>query len=351
MINRQNYLDVRAYLRHCERGRQAAPNTVGRYRSSLRHLITWADASPLPQARRLDPPFPSYLLTARVDGQAKPLAPISIVKTLQLARQFLTFARAEWPHRYRALSRSWVETLQVPRQVRAESRLPVIQLYTLDEVQQIAAVAAETLREERGKVAACMLFLSGMRADALASLPIACVDLAARQISQLPERGVRTKNRKAALTYLLEIPALLDVVERWDSLVRATLPPSALWYATLTSDGMTPTATLVAHEGRNCLIDDDLHIICQRAGLPYKSAHKLRHGHVVHALKQAQNLTQLKSISQNVMHKSVTITDGVYGNLLTDDVKNTIARLGAETHTGDGLEAKIDELLKLLRRK
>lgn len=349
MIHRQNYLDVRDYLRHCYRGRQAAPNTVDRYRSSLRYLLAWADASPLPDARRLDPPFPSYLLTARVDGQPKSLAPISIVKPLQCARQFLTFARAEWPHRYRAISRSWVETLQPPRQVRAESRLPVIELYTLEEVQKLAAVATETLREERGKVAACMLFLSGMRADALASLPISCVDLAARQISQLPERGVRTKNRKAALTYLLEIPSLLAVVERWDQRIRAVLPPSALWYATLTSDGMTPTATLTAFEGRNCLVDDDLQIICRRAGLPYKSAHKLRHGHVVHALKQAQNVTQLKSISQNVMHKSVTITDGIYGNLLTDDVKNTIARLGL-SQAGDELEAKIDELLKLLKQ-
>lgn len=351
MINRQNYLDVRAYLHHCDRGRQSAPNTVQRYRSALRHLLTWADASPLPDARRRDPSFPSYLLTARIDGQAKSLAPISIVKTLQCARQFLAFARAEWPHRYRPLSLSWIETLQPPRQVRAESRLPVIELYTLPDVQKIAAVATETLREERGQVAACMLFLSGMRADALASLPITCVDLAARQISQLPARGVRTKNRKAALTYLLEIPALLAVVERWDQRVRAALPPSALWYATLTSDGMTPTATLVAHEGRNSLVDDDLRIICQRADLPYKSAHKLRHGHVVHALKQAHNIPELKAISQNAMHKSITMTDGTYGNLIHDDVKNTIARLGAETQTGDGLEAKIDELLHLLRQK
>ena len=57
----------------------------------------------------------------------------------------------------------------------------------------------------------------------------------------------------------------------------------------------------------------------------------------------------MKAISQNVMHESIVITDSIYGNLLTDDVKNTIARLGTETQTGDGLEAKIDELLQLIR--
>ncbi len=232
-------------------------------------------------------------------------------------------------------------------------RLPVRQFYSLADVLKIAAVATETLREARGQVAVAMLFLSGMRADALASLSVSCVDLAARQISQLPERGVRTKNRKAALTYLLDIPELLAVVARWDQRVRA-LPAAALWYATLTSDGMTLTATTHAFEGRNSVVEHDVRLICDRAGVPYLSPHKLRHGHVVHALRQAHNLEDLKAISQNVMHSSVTITDGTYGNLMGNDVQTIIARLGhAERgQTGDAnLETKLGELLELLRRR
>jgi len=102
-----------------------------------------------------------------------------------------------------------------------------------------------------------MLFLSGMRADALASIPISCVDLPNRRISQLPESGVRTKNRKAALTYLLEIPELLAVVERWNSRIQC-LPQGALWYTTVSSDGMTLTPTTIACEGRTGVIEDDV---------------------------------------------------------------------------------------------
>lgn len=351
MIHRQNWLDVRAYLHHIERVRQNEPETVKRARAHLRHLLEWADETPLPSARKIDPTYPSYLLTARSDGKNIPLAPASIVKGLATARQFFAFARSEWPLRYKSISESWIEMLQPPRRVRIESRVPVLQAYSLDDVQKIAAIATETLREERGKVAVCMLFLSGMRADALASLPISCLDLPARQVKQFPELGVRTKNSKAAITYLLEIPELLTVVEAWDRRVRAALPPSALWYSTLSTDGMTLTATTQAFEGRNSVVEHDVRLICQRAGVPYLSPHKFRHGHVIYALRQARNVAELKAISQNIMHKSIVVTDGVYGNLINNDVRETIARLGFQTGDEKSIEAKLDELLKLLQTR
>lgn len=347
MIHRQNYHDIRAYLKHIERVRQNDILTVKRARGHLRHLLEWADASPLPKARAVDPTFPAYLMTARADGKQKTLAPASVGKCLANARQFFTFARAEWPLRYKSISESWIEFLQPPRHLRAESRLPVRQFYTLDQVLQIARVSTETLRQERGKVAVCMLFLSGMRSDALASLPIACVDLAANAIHQLPEAGVRTKNHKAAITYLLQVPELLDVIHAWDQRVRR-LPVSALWYATLTSDGMALTGVDRAFEGRNNAIERDVRLICQRAGVPYLSPHKLRHGHVVYAIKLAQTMAQMKAISQNVMHSSLVITDKVYGNLMGDDVGEIITHLGHQT-SGDILQQRLQELLEILQ--
>lgn len=290
----------------------------------------------------IDPTFPAYLLTARADGREKTLAPASIIKCLTNTRQFFTFAHGEWAHRYKATSQSWIDLLQPPRHIRADSRLPIRQYWSLADALKIASVSTATLREERGKVAVCMLFLSGMRADALASLPIACVDIANNQIMQLPEMGVRTKNRKAALTYLLNIPELMEIVNAWDQRVRA-LPPASLWYTTLARDGMTITATAQAYIGRKDSIEEDLRLICARAGVPYLSPHKLRHGHVVYAIKQARNMADLKAISQNVMHASVTITDQVYGKLLNDDVRDVIASLGARNSAEDRTE-----LLRLL---
>jgi integrase len=347
MINRQNWLDVRAYVHYIERVRQNAPESVDRNRRHLRHVLEWADETLLARARSLDPTLPAYLLTARADGQDIPLAPASISKCLSVARQFFGWARLEWPRRYRTISPSWIELLQPPRGARLESRLQVHQFYTLEDVQKIATVSVETLRQERAQVAVCMLFLSGMRADALASLPISCVDLAAGQIMQLPSAGVRTKNRKAAITYLLDLPELRVVVDRWDRRVRG-MAPGALWYATLTRDGMSLTETTQAFVGRTTAIERDVRIICALAGVPYLSPHKLRHGHVVYALKNARNMAELKAISQNVMHASVTITDQVYGALVGDDVKDILSGLG-KSAPDRTISQQLEEVLALLR--
>lgn len=328
MIHRQNYHDVRAYLRHIERVRQNDEKTIKRARAHLRHLLEWADSTPLPKARAIDPTFPAYLLTARADGKDQTLAPASIAKCLTNARQFFAFARAEWTLRYKRISESWIEGLQPPRAVRIESRLTVREFWTLDDVRAVARVSAETLREHRAQAAVSVLFLSGMRADALATLPIHCVRLAQQAIHQLPEHGVRTKNRKAAITYLLNIPDLFTYVQRWDALLRSfNLPPASLWYASLSTDGMALRHSTSAPLGRSNLINDDLRLICAKAGVPYLSPHKLRHGHTVYALKRAQNMEQLKAISQNIMHASVVTTDKTYGNLLTNEVHQIIARL------------------------
>lgn len=350
MIHRQNWLDIRVYLHHMKYVRQNDPGTVLRARTHLYHLLEWADEIQLTKARGIDPAFPAYLLNARRDGKENKLAPASITKCLAFARQFLDFARDEWPLRYKPITPSWIEMLQPPRHMRLDSRLPMRQFYTLDQALQIASVSTATLREQRGQAAVCMLFLSGMRADALASLPISCVNIAARQIMQLPEAGVRTKGRKAAITYLLEIPELLKVIETWNDCVRAMLSQDALWYSPLTQDGMDLRETKIAFQGRHTAVRSDTHLICELAGVEYLSPHKLRHGHVVYALKQARNMAEMKAISQNVMHASVTITDQVYGNLIADDVKNIIGKLGKGGRDSDNLDHKITELIALLQR-
>jgi site-specific recombinase XerC len=349
MIHRQNYLDVRAYLKYCDQVRQNSPETLARNRAHLRHLLEWAGETPLPRSRQL-PPFPLYILTARADGHTGKLSPSSIKKGLEAARHFYIWSRDQWPQRYHSIKASWIEQLTPPRGSRLESHLVDHKAYTLEDVFKITRVPVETLRQQRAQVAAAMLFLSGMRADALATIPISCVDIGKREIRQLPEMGVRTKNRKAALTYLLDIPELLAVVDRWDHLVRVH-PTESLWYSTITRDGMTLTITTPAHTGRGDLVSRDLRPLCTLAGVPYLSPHKLRHGFAVHALKEARTMAELKAISQNLMHSSVTITDSIYARLVNDDVRTIIGALGkSPLPAPDSTAAKLDQLLELIKQ-
>jgi len=329
MIHRQNYLDVRAYLHHMDRRVGRHPSTIIKYWTQLRHLLEWADETPLPQARGIDPALPTYIITARNDGKDSRLTYITIYKTLTTVRAFFQFARLEFPQRYRRISESWIELLRPSRLSQPVPQLQEHRFYSIDDVRRIMSVSVETLHDARAQVAVAMLFCSGMRPDTLASLPIACVDLARRRILQIPSLGPRTKNNKAAITYLLDIPDLLQIISTWqDRLIAARFTPDSLWYATLNNDGTQLTATTRAIVGRASVIGDDIRMICKKAGVEYRSPHKLRHGHIVYARNLAHDMAQLKAISQNVMHSSVVITDQVYAALTDDQVGSIIAGLG-----------------------
>lgn len=144
----------------------------------------------------------------------------------------------------------------------------------------------------------------------------------------------------------MDIPDLLDVIQRWDQRVRSHASDS-LWYATLSDWSLSLTETKHAIKGRSCVISDDIRSLCFHAGVPYLSPHKFRHGHIVYAMRQARNMEELKAISQNVMHSSVTITDAVYGNLITNDVQDIIANLGTKKQDPD--KAEILRLINLLQ--
>jgi len=60
-------------------------------------------------------------------------------------------------------------------------------------------------------------------------------------------------------------------------------------------------------------------------------------------------MEQFKAVSQNLMHSSITITDGIYGNLKEDDVRAAIASLGADqANTQAGTPGDLSSLLKAL---
>ena len=64
-----------------------------------------------------------------------------------------------------------------------------------------------------------------------------------------------------------------------------------------------------------------------QANLPYRSAHKFRHGHAVYGLQHARTMADYKAISLNLMHEDIKVTDQIYAPLLNKEVKQRIAGL------------------------
>lgn len=349
MINRENYQDVSNFLNFQRELRQNDPATVLGYWYRLRHVLVWAQMTSLIKAPVIRPAFPAHLekVKTRADNQLRAAEFTSICKTV---RAFFTWAKAEYPFRYRLVDQNWIVSIRPPRIRSEQAELHTRELYTVEEVIRLATYPVKRITERRTQAAVALLFLSGMRIGAFSSLPIGCVDLEHMTVYQLPERGVLTKNRKAAITYLLEIPELLAVAKSWDGLVREQLGVDLYWFAHLERNSLNSLCR--NQPNRSALINrkagfgEDLKLLCGLAGVEYKSAHKLRHGHAVYALKNCRSMAEFKSVSQNLMHANMGITDGVYGNLVQDDVRKNIHSLGSNRPAETDLQTMFEDMIR-----
>lgn len=325
MIERKNYFHVKAYLEYQEKVLQLSSKTIRRKWAHLRHLLEWADSTEFTEAFKIENSFPQYLLTARNDGQAERLSPISLQRACGEARSFFRWAKMNLESKYKQVPEGWIESLRPARKYGLQSELEAREYYKLEEVRKLVNFQPVRLVDKRDRAAIAMLFVSGMRASAFVSLPIRCVDLKDMAVNQLPSEGVQTKNSKAARTYLLPIYDLLQVVQEWDNLVRAELGKDGLWYPNLTSDGMDwKFGETGSTESRRMAITRGLKRFCEREKIEYRSPHKLRNGHGVFGVKHAKTIEEFKAFSQNMMHESMNITDSLYSRLATDDIKEAI---------------------------
>lgn len=325
MINRANYKLYRSYLAHLRDAGQHEPSSLQVKSWRLKWVLRWLDAVPIERAPRVKPTLPRFLADAKKQ-------PGYNSRVLVDARLFFRWLRGAHANRFHAITDAWVDSMKPIKSTRPAADHQAV---TLDMVRAILALprSPDDLLMWRDQAACAMLFLSGMRVGAFVTLPISCVDLAARTISQDPARGVRTKNRKAAVTHLLEIPDLLAFVAAWDAHIRK-LAPTGAWYVIVSpvTREIVP-GTPGAHRAQ--ILRRGITCLFVAAGLPPMSPHKFRHGHATHAIGQARDVADLKAISQNLAHSSLTITDQIYAILDRDDVRTRIARLGGSPPSAD----------------
>src|SRR5579859_637209 len=194
MVNRANYHLARRYLDHLRVLVQLTEQSLGRYWSYLRHLLLWADEMLFGEAPARRPTFPAYLAS-----RTPSLAPATVKKILQTAKRFFLWAKQASPRDFHGVAENWINTLRAPRQAQA---VPEHAFVTVEEAVQLATspVDPDDLAARRDRAGVALLFLSGMRAGALGSLPIQAVDIPSRTIKQWPSLGVHTKNLKSDTT-------------------------------------------------------------------------------------------------------------------------------------------------------
>jgi site-specific recombinase XerD len=337
VVNRSNYLLVNEHLKYLEEVQQLSVSSVTRYRAYLRHLLRWADETPLAEVDRLRPVFPAYISSLKGRSGDVPMAAATQKKIIDTTKRFFLWAKMVHADQFKVLPRHWIDMLRPPRIGHSSDEHVYV---TVSEAIHLTTLSVEEtdIALWRDQAAAAMLFLSGMRASAFTTMPISAVDLSKRTVHQWPELGVLTKNSKRATTYLLPIRELIEVVNRWDKFVRARLPETAPWYAPVESQwGLQSLSDQPPGKNRHIALNQRLRVLYQAAGLEYKSAHKFRHGNAVYGLQHAKDMADYKAVSMNLMHEDIKITDQIYAPLLSDEIQQRINRLSVqpEKHNDD----------------
>lgn len=290
----------------------------------LTTLLYYADETPFRDLPKKEQSYANWLKTpdARRDGKDAPLSSEYQRKCLSTARCFMDWLRDA--HNYKSITNRWLRTFR--RKNMAEPDEPIS--FTLDEVVRIANTPVNTLAEERIQAGCIFLFLSGMRIKAFLTTPIKAINITKLTVRQWPSLGVHTKMQKKAVTQILdipEVPQLLKIVRAWDKKVRDALSPDMMWYAPLSpkTGELDPDATVGKY--RDTGFRKDLVAFLQKAGLERKSTHKFRHGHIGFLRGRAESYRELEAIANNTMQTMATMLR--YGRLNSEQAHTEIEML------------------------
>lgn len=339
MINRENWKVISEFSDYLKNDKQLNYMTLKNINIGLRLLLNYANERPLEKLDGLRPSLPEYIATHKSEVTGKPLAVVTQQKALEHIRAFYAWARIYKRGSFARVRESWVDILRVKRSlVNASMERGEHEFWQYDDIMKVAGYEPKTFRDERTRAAILFLYLSGMRITAFVSLPVDCVDLSRRRVEQKPSKGVETKNRKAAVTFLLAIDELLNIVGEWDRKVKDA--GAKHWFARgrkAESGDMEidPIDNIKKFHSRRSLLDGDIRLLCERVGVPIKSAHKLRHAFAVYGIRHAKTVEEMKVVSQNLMHSNIGITDGIYGVLPEENMSRVIANLGNQEGGGD----------------
>lgn len=333
MINRSNYLAMLEYLEYRQAVYMDANETNRSVRISLRHFIKWLDEVEFIHAENKRPSFPDHM-TQQKNKKGEILSPVHCEKIIHHAKTFLKWQNA----RGKTIRVEYIDTLRLPARFSAKSRLSEHVYCTQNDIEKIAQVYWSAKQREdicfmRDAFAGVFLYLSGARARAFVTLSKSCFDVNAGIVLQLPEMGVLTKGGKAGKTFLLPIPELKTVITDWMNYLESQKAGTDLpIYPSLSTGSKLKSIKLSEKQkvygksaGRYQALRRGMMDVCKLAGIEPLSPHKFRHGHGMWGITHAKDIKQLKAISQNMMHSSLGITDGIYGRLHDKDVQDILS--------------------------
>ncbi len=224
-------------------------------------------------------------------------------------------------------------------------------------IKLVQAIKVETEVDSRDRALIAFTLLSGMRDQAIATLPIGCFNEETLIVLQNPRQGVQTKFSKHIQTSLIIFDKeLLAFVLDWMKYLKGKGFGSndPLFPRTKLEQGEDNLSFSVGREveavywkgaGR---IREIFKSRAAEAGLPYFPPHCFRHLAVDLALKSCQTGEQVKAISQNFGHEHIATTLQNYANFTPDRLASVMNEMNFTGKPKQTTDEKLEELKKLI---
>lgn len=359
-VNAKNERTKRSFFRYLKNADGCCDSTINSIESAILRWQEFAqneDYSLYNADKAID--FKKWL--GKREHQGKPLSLVTYHAYLRHLRKFFNWLVREPGYKSR-IKPNAVDFLKVTEKEERMATQSAPRNYpSLEYVRKL--VDSITIRHEidlRDRAMISFTLLSGMRDQAIASLPLGCFDEAERLIVQNPRQGVKTKFAKLIPTTLFTFDEkLLDYVIDWSKHLKTKgfgsqdpLFPRAKadqGSDNLSFESSTEVEPVFWHgAGRVRAI---FRKRSQQAALPYYPPHTFRHLAINLAFKACKNGQEIKAISQNFGHENIATTISIYGNYPPAQLAEIITDMDFSGKQQPTVNDELREIKKLLKVK
>lgn len=266
--------------------------------------------------------FKKYLTTHKNERSNIILALGSQYHILRHVNAFLTWLSGQIGYKSR-ISLSDVRYLRLSKGDARKATSPSFPSYpTLEHIKKLCSFPIQNEVDQRDRALIAFTAISGMRAQAVITLPLGCFNPETLQVNQDPKLGVQTKFAKTIHSTLFDFDSeLLQYVIEWrDFLIKAKLftdanplfPSTQVELINGDCHGFYADGVIAKFWKNSGPMRKIFQFRTTQLDLKYFSPHKFRHFAINQASKFVRSAEQLKAVSQNVGHENIGTTWG-YG--------------------------------------
>lgn len=306
--------------------------------------------------------FKKFLVTNKNKLSNRTLSLRSQYHILRHVRNFLTWLSGQSGYKSR-ISTYDVQYLQLSKKDRRVATSASLPKYpTLEQIKQLCSFSVQTELDQRDRALIAFTALTGMRDQAIVTLPLGCFDQEKMLVQQLPSKGVQTKFSKDIYTTLFQVDeTLVSYFLKWYDYLKVQkhfglddpmFPNTELGFLSKDHHAFTPVGI-----GKSFWADTNpMRKIFQerskQTSVPYYTPHKFRHFIINEAQKHITSIEQLKALSQNLGHENISTTFHGYGAIDTYRVNELVSSIdfsGMPQNREE--EAQLERIANLVAKK